>query len=112
MASSNGGGAFLPGLFIGAILGGAAALIMTQEETRDMLFGKAREAGNLAADASGDLREKFGGATAQWQSGVGDLYARGRAVVDNARATLDDALSQSADASERLRQELHDRAGA
>ena len=81
---SNGGG-FFAGFLLGAIVGGAVALLLTQEETRDLLVGKAREAGNFAMDATGDLRGAVTGVTSQWQEGAADLYERGRQVVEHAR---------------------------
>lgn len=80
---NSGGGGFIAGFVLGAIAGGAVAVLLTQEETRDLLVGKAREAGNLAIDASGDLRERYA-----------DLYERGRTIVENARATMGDAADQ------------------
>lgn len=105
MGNGNGGG-FFPGFLIGAIVGGAAAVLLTQEEARDLLVGKAREAGNIAMDATGDLRGKVNDVTTQWQSGASDLYERGKQVVDNARTNIDAAVDQGIDAAEQLRQEL------
>jgi gas vesicle protein len=81
--SGGSGGGFFAGFVLGAIAGGAVAVLLTQEETRDLLVGKAREAGNLAMDASGDLRGRYS-----------DLYERGRTIVENARATMGDAADQ------------------
>ena len=54
---SNGrGGGFFAGFLLGSIVGGAAAVLLAQEETRDLLVGKAREASNMAKDATEDLR--------------------------------------------------------
>jgi gas vesicle protein len=84
MSNDEGGGSgFFAGFVLGAIAGGAVAMLLTQEETRDLLVGKAREAGNLAMDASGDLRGRYI-----------DLYERGRTIVENARATMSDAADQ------------------
>ncbi|MGD0967869.1 MAG: YtxH domain-containing protein [Candidatus Aquilonibacter sp.] len=84
MNDENGGGnGFFAGFVLGLIAGGAVALLLTQEETRDLLVGKAREAGNLAIDASGDIRES-----------AADLYERGRTIVENARATIGDAANE------------------
>ncbi|HTV94081.1 MAG TPA: YtxH domain-containing protein [Verrucomicrobiae bacterium] len=84
MDNENGGGSgAFAGFVLGVIVGAAVALLLTQEETRDLLVGKAREAGNLAMDASGDLRES-----------AADLYERGRTIVENARATIGDANQQ------------------
>jgi gas vesicle protein len=103
---NGGGGGFLPGLIIGAIVGGAAAILLTQEETRDLLVGKAREAGNIAMDATGDLRGKVNDVTNSWQSNASELYERGKQVVDNARTNIDAAVDTGIDAAEALRQEL------
>jgi len=87
MSSDNSGGSgFFAGFLLGAIAGGAVAMLLVQEETRDLLVGKAREAGNLAMDASGDLRGRLNDVTSQWQGSASDLYERGRAIVENARA--------------------------
>ncbi|HTX55469.1 MAG TPA: YtxH domain-containing protein [Candidatus Acidoferrales bacterium] len=86
MSSDEGGGngsGFFAGFLLGAIAGGAVAMLLAQEETRDLLVGKAREAGNLAMDASGDLRGRYA-----------DLYERGRTIVENSRATMGDASEQ------------------
>src|SRR5579862_7244596 len=110
MANGKGGG-FFAGFLIGAVVGGAAAVLLSQEETRDLLVGKAREAGNFAKDATEDLRGKVGDATTQWQSSASDLYERGRKVVENARGTIDAAVSEASDHADRLREELEKKAG-
>ncbi|HUN28558.1 MAG TPA: YtxH domain-containing protein [Alphaproteobacteria bacterium] len=94
MSSENSGSGFFAGFVLGAIAGGAVAVLLTQEEARDLLVGKAREAGNLAIDASGDLRGRFGDVASQWQDNAADLYERGRTIVENARATIGDAADQ------------------
>ena|SRR5579862_7764270 len=110
MASGKGGG-FLAGFLIGAIVGGAAAVLLTQEDTRDLLVGKAREAGNLAMDASEDLRGKVGDVTSQWQSSASDLYERGRQVVENARTTVEAAVADGKNSAEQTRDDLQRKAG-
>jgi gas vesicle protein len=110
MSKGNGGGGFFAGLLIGAVAGAAAATILTQEGARDRLAGKAREAGSFAMDATGDLREKVGGVTSQWQSGVSDLYERGRQVVESARSNLDAAVAEGQTAAEATRDELQRKA--
>lgn len=91
---NGGGGGFFAGFLIGAVAGGVAAALLGQEEARDRLAGKAREAGNFAMDATGDLRGKVGDVTSQWQSSVSDLYERGRQVVESARANIDAAVAE------------------
>ncbi len=106
MGKGNGGGRFLAGFLIGAVAGVAADTFLTQEETRDRLAGKAREAGNFAIDATGDLREKVGGVTSQWQSSVSELYERGRQVVESARSNLDAAVAEGQTTAQATRDEL------
>lgn len=105
MANGKGGG-FFAGFLIGSIVGGAAAVLLTQEETRDLLVGKAREAGNLAKDASDDLRGKVGGVATQWQANAADLYERGKTIVDSARASVDAAVEAGQNSAEQAREDL------
>jgi gas vesicle protein len=109
---SNGrGGGFFAGFLIGSIVGGVAAVLLTQEDTRDLLIGKAREAGNLAKDATDDLRGKVGDVTSQWQSTASDLYERGKQVVDNARTNIDAAVDEGVNSAEKARDDLQSQAG-
>jgi gas vesicle protein len=107
---NGGGGGFFVGLLIGAVVGGAAAVLLSQEETRDRLAGKAREAGNLAMDATGDLRGKVSDVTSQWQSSVSELYERGRQVVESARANIDAAVAEGKSAADEAADELQRKA--
>src|SRR5579863_101560 len=106
MSNGKGGGGFFVGFLIGAIVGGAAAVLLSQEDTRDLFVGKVREAGNFAKDATEDLRGKVGDVTSQWQSNASELYERGRQVVENARTTIDAAVEDGRDAAEQTRSEL------
>lgn len=108
---SGGGGGFFAGFLIGAVVGGAAAVLLTQEDTRDLLAGKAREAGNLAKDATGDLRDKVTDVASQWQSTASELYERGRQVVENARTNLDAAVEEGVRNADDTREELERKAG-
>ena len=92
---SKSGGGFFAGFIVGALLGAALAYVITQEEARDLIVGKAREAGNFAMDATGDLR-----ANAQ------DLYERGKSVVDNARSNVNAAVDEGQTTANQLRDEL------
>lgn len=105
MANGKGGG-FFAGFLIGSIVGGAAAVLLTQEETRDLLVGKAREAGNFAKDASDDLRGKVGDVATQWQANAADLYERGKTIVDSARASVDAAVEEGQNSAEQAREDL------
>ena len=108
--NNGGGGGFFVGLLIGAVIGGAAAVILTQEETRDRLAGKARDAGNFAMGANGDLRGKMNDVTSQWQSSVSELYERGRQVVESARANIDAAVAEGRAAADETADELQRKA--
>ena len=115
----GGGGGFVAGLLVGVLVGGAAAVLLSQEEMRDTLIGKAREAGNFAMDATGDLRGKVddlsgkvGEATSQWQTSAADLYARGKDIVDNARSNFDGAVNEGKTTAQNMRDDLGSRADA
>lgn len=110
MGKRNGGGGFFAGFLIGAVAGAAAAALLTQEEARDRLAGKAREAGNFAMDATGDLRGKVNDVTSQWQSSVSDLYERGRQAVESARANIDAAVAEGQAAAQATQDELQRKA--
>jgi gas vesicle protein len=103
---SRGKGGFFAGFLLGAIVGGVAAVLLTQEETRDLLAGKAREAGNYAKDTGDDFRGKVGDVTSGWQSSASDLYERGRQVVENARTTINAAIEEGSNSAEQMRDEL------
>ncbi len=107
---NGGGGGFFAGFLIGAVVGGTAAVLLTQEETRDRLAGKARDAGNVAMGATDDLRGKVTDVTSQWQSSVSELYERGRRVVESARANLDAATLEGRAAAYQTADELQHKA--
>src|SRR5215469_6899830 len=111
MSNGKGGGGFFVGFLIGAIVGGAAAVLLSQEDTRDLLVGKAREAGNFAKDATEDLRGKMGDVSSQWQSSASELYERGRQVVENARTNFDAAVQDGRESADRAREELERQSG-
>jgi len=88
------GPGFVTGLAIGALAGAALAMVLapqTGEDTRDLLVAKAREAGERARDTADD---------------ASDLLARGRRVVAEARARIDDAVAEGKDAAEHQRSTL------
>jgi gas vesicle protein len=92
--AERGGPGFLAGFAIGTLAGATLAMVLAPqsgEDTRDMLYAKAREAGERARDSAGD---------------ASDLLARGRRIVAEARARLDEALSEGKDAAERQRSTL------
>ncbi|MBV8068088.1 MAG: YtxH domain-containing protein [Candidatus Eremiobacteraeota bacterium] len=111
MDKGNGGaGGFFAGFLIGAVIGGAAAVLLTQEETRDRLAEKARDAGSFAMGATGDIRGKVSDVTSQWQSSVSELYERGRQVVESARANVDAAVAEGRAAADETADELQQKA--
>jgi gas vesicle protein len=91
VADQRGGPGFVTGLAIGALAGAALAMVLapqTGEDTRDLLVAKAREAGERARDTADD---------------ASDLLARGRRVVAEARARIDDAVAEGKDAANHQR---------
>lgn len=90
----NGFGGFAAGLALGALAGATLAMVLAPqsgEDTRDILVAKAREAGERARDTAGD---------------AGDLLARGRRIVADAKARIDGAIAEGKDAAERQRTTL------
>ncbi len=85
------GHGFIGGFVAGAIAGAILAYVILQEDARDRIVGKAREAGNMAKDATDDLR---------------DLYQRGRDVVDSARSNVSDAVDEAHSTSDSLKDDL------
>jgi hypothetical protein len=81
-------------------------VLISQEETRDLLVGKAREASNFAMDATGDLRAQVSDATSNWQSNASDLYERGKTVVDNARSNINAAVDEGKSEADSVRDDL------
>ena len=92
---SKSGGGFLAGFIIGGLAGAALASVITQEEARDMIVGKAREAGNFAMDATGDLR-----------ANAADLYERGKSVVEGARTNVNAAVDEGQTTAQTMRDDL------
>ncbi len=85
---------FVTGFAIGALAGAVLAMILAPqsgEDTRDLLVAKAREAGERARDTAGD---------------AGDLLARGRRIVADAKSRIDGAVADGKDAAERQRSTL------
>lgn len=94
MAERGGGPGFITGLAIGALAGAALAMILAPqsgEDTRDLLYAKAREAGERARDSAED---------------AGDLLARGRRIVAEARERIDGAVAEGKEAASRQRSTL------
>ena len=84
----------LVNFFIGVGIGVGVALLFAPqsgEDTRDLLVAKAREAGERARDGAGD---------------AGDLLARGRQIVAEAKARIDGAIAEGKDAATQQRTTL------
>jgi len=77
-----------------------------QEEARDAIIGKAREAANSAMDATGDLRGRVADVAGTLQGSAADLYARGKNVVDSARSNVNAAVDEGQATAGRVRNEL------
>jgi len=95
--TGNGGfGSFTLGLLVGALVGGAVAMIYAPasgEETRDVLRAKGREATNAARDTASDLTER-----------TNTLYARSKKKFEEARSTVEDAVKEGKEAAESQRE--------
>jgi gas vesicle protein len=79
MSEESRGPGFLTGLLFGAVVGAAVAMVLAPqagEDTRDLLRAKAREASGRLRDAAEDVTST-------------DLLARGRQIVEEARARFD-----------------------
>ena len=106
-------GGFASGFFVGALVGAAAAMLLAPQagtETRELLKGKAREAGDLVNERTGDLRgkvsEKVTTIAGDLQASAGDLYSKGRKLVDDARSNIDAAVDEGKNAADGTRSEL------
>src|SRR5579864_1523456 len=108
----TGGSGFFTGLIIGGIAGAALAYFIMQEDARDAIVGKAREASNFAMDATGDLRGKVAGVAESLQSNAAELYARGKNVVDSARGNMSAAVDEGQVTADRLRDQLAQESGS
>lgn len=104
--ANEGKSGFPAGFVIGAIVGAALAYFATQEDARDLLLGKAREAQNIAMDATGDLRGRVDEVASQFQTNASDLYERGRSVIDQARSTINSAVEEGKAQAEKLHNDL------
>jgi gas vesicle protein len=104
--SANKGGGFFAGFIIGGIVGATLAYLVTQEDARDAIVGKAREAGNYAMDATGDLRGRVSDVATNFQASAADLYERGRTVVESARSNINAAVDEGQTTANQMRDDL------
>lgn len=98
--SNNGAPGFVTGLLLGGLLGAAVAMVLAPqagEDTRDLLRSKARETSGRLRDVAEDLTENVAAA---------DLLARGKQIVEEARARFDSAVADGKDAAAEQRTKL------
>jgi gas vesicle protein len=82
------GGSFIAGLLTGIAVGAGIAFLLapqTGEEARDVLRAKVREASEQA----------------------GDLYEKGKTVIETARGTIDAAVEDEQVVAEREHEQIH-----
>lgn len=102
MSEGSRGSGFLSGLVIGGLAGAAIAMILAPqagEDTRDLLRAKAREASERVRDVAEDLAQHP-------PFPAGDLLARGKQIVEEARARFDEAVAEGKEAAQRQRTTL------
>ncbi|MBV8074654.1 MAG: YtxH domain-containing protein [Candidatus Eremiobacteraeota bacterium] len=100
---------FLSGLFIGALAGAAVAMLVAPQsgdESRDLLYARSRETKGRIKDAADDLTDAARAFTTEIQSSVAELIGRGKTIVEDARATLDDAAREGRRAAGEQRESL------
>lgn len=98
--SNNSAPGFLTGLLLGGLIGAAVAMILAPqagEDTRDLLRSKAREASGRIRDVAEDVSDNVAAA---------DLLARGKQIVEEARARFDAAVADGKDAAAEQRTKL------
>ncbi|GAC1413018.1 MAG: hypothetical protein NVSMB64_23250 [Candidatus Velthaea sp.] len=101
-AAGGGGPGFLTGLLLGGLLGATVAMILAPQaggDTRDLLRAKAREVSGRARDTAEDVA---GGVS----TSANDLLARGKQIVEDARARFDSAVTEGKDAAAQQRSTL------
>lgn len=106
MSEENKGGGFFAGFVLGGLVGAVLAYLIMQEEARDAIVGKAREAGNFAMDATGDLRGRVSDVASTFQANAADLYERGKTVVDAARSNINAAVDEGQTTAHQMRDDL------
>ena len=98
MSERAGGGEFVVGFLFGAIVGAAAALLLAPqagETTRKRLQEKGIELKDRAAELSADARQR-----------AGELQERGRIVLEEQKAKIDQAIEEGKEAAAKKREEL------
>jgi len=97
---------FFTGLLLGGLVGVTIAMIVAPQagdETRARLRAKAREASKSVREAADDLSKSAQTAADQVAASANDLLARGKQIVDDARARFDVAVAEGKDAAAQQR---------
>lgn len=100
---------FAWGFLLGAFTGAAVAMIaapQTGDEVRDVLYARSRETTGRVRDAAEDLAEAAKIFSAEVQASVGEMIERGKAVIEVARSTLDQAVDEGRRAANEQRESL------
>ena len=100
MSERGGGGEFFAGLFIGAIVGAAAALLLAPrsgEDTRKLIEEKGIEPRDRATELSTEARQR-----------AEELQERGRIVLEEQKAKLEQAIEEGRQAAVKKREEMLD----
>jgi len=98
MSDSGSGGEFFVGFFIGALVGGVAALLfapLSGDETRKYVQDRGIELKDRAADLSVQARER-----------AEKLQEQGRIVLEEQRTKIGQAIEEGKDAASKKREEL------
>jgi gas vesicle protein len=107
VAADDGVPGFLTGLLLGGLIGVTVAMIVAPraggDEARDLLGAKAREASASVREAAGDLSKSAQTAAGEVTTSATDLIARGKQIVEDARARFDLAVADGKDAAAQQR---------
>jgi gas vesicle protein len=97
---------FFTGLLLGGLVGVTLAMIVAPQagdETRERLRAKAREASQSVREAALDLSKSAQTAADGVTASANDLLARGKQIVEDARARFDVAVAEGKDAAAQQR---------
>lgn len=100
---------FVWGFFLGVLTGGAVAMIVAPQsgdEVRDVLYSRSRETSGRVRDAAEDLAEAAKTFSVEVQAGVAEMIERGKAVLDVARTSIDQAVDEGRRAADEQRESL------
>lgn len=104
--AEDGSPGFLTGLLLGGLVGVTIAMIVAPQagdDTRQVLRAKAREASDSVREAAVDLSKSAQTAADEVSASANDLLARGKQIVEDARARFDVAVAEGKDAAAQQR---------